>query len=245
MAFFDKLKETAGNVKEKATSFAEEKKLGEKFGEAKDSMKKAFGEAKESMKEQKAESDALKQPLEGAIIRYEVTYIGGVDSIAKAKAGAIGLNVMPDMFSFRYTYGTKDWFPNMDIPYDSITDIRIEKRTISTAEVFLGGGNDANQEQENNIVIEYTDINNKKRTLRTEMLTGVTIFNQAAKCREFMDLLRTNDILEIIESKKNNGKSAGGPDVLEQLEKLSKLKDSGIISEEEFNQKKAVLLEKL
>ncbi len=35
------------------------------------------------------------------------------------------------------------------------------------------------------------------------------------------------------------------PDVLEQLEKLSKLKDSGIISEEEFNQKKAVLLEKL
>lgn len=35
------------------------------------------------------------------------------------------------------------------------------------------------------------------------------------------------------------------PDVLEQLETLSKLKDSGIISEEEFNQKKAVLLEKL
>lgn len=38
---------------------------------------------------------------------------------------------------------------------------------------------------------------------------------------------------------------AAQPDVLEQLEKLSKLKDAGIISEEEFNQKKAVLLEKL
>ena len=35
------------------------------------------------------------------------------------------------------------------------------------------------------------------------------------------------------------------PDVLEQIEKLSKLRDSGILSEEEFNQKKAVLLEKL
>lgn len=35
------------------------------------------------------------------------------------------------------------------------------------------------------------------------------------------------------------------PDVLEQLEKLSKLKDSGILTEEEFNQKKAILLEKL
>ncbi len=35
------------------------------------------------------------------------------------------------------------------------------------------------------------------------------------------------------------------PDVLEQIEKLSKLRDSGILSDEEFNQKKAVLLEKL
>ncbi len=133
----------------------------------------------------------------------------------------------------------------MDIPYDSITDIRIEKRTISTAEVLLGGGNDANQEQENNIVIEYTDEDNKKRTLRTEMLTGVTIFNQAAKCREFMDLLRQKDILELIESKKNTGNNAGGVDVVAQIEKLAKLKDVGVITEEEFNSKKAALLEKL
>ncbi len=35
------------------------------------------------------------------------------------------------------------------------------------------------------------------------------------------------------------------PDVLEQIEKLGKLRDSGILSEEEFNQKKASLLEKL
>lgn len=35
------------------------------------------------------------------------------------------------------------------------------------------------------------------------------------------------------------------PDVLEQLEKLSKLKDAGILSEDEFNQKKAELLTKL
>ena len=181
----------------------------------------------------------------GAYIRYEVTYISGVESIPKAKSGAIGLNVMPDMFSFRVTYTTKDWFTDIDIPYDNITDIRIEKRTITTAEVFLGAGNDANQQQENNIVIEYTDEENKKRTLRTEMLTGVTIFNQAAKCREFMDLLRQKDILERIEAKKNNGKSLGSIDVLDQIEKLSKLKDSGIISEEEFDKKKTEFLEKL
>ena len=35
------------------------------------------------------------------------------------------------------------------------------------------------------------------------------------------------------------------PDILEQLEKLAKLKDAGILTEEEFAQKKAVLLDKL
>lgn len=245
MGFINKLKETADNVKDKATNFAEEKQLGDKLSGAKDSVFKALGDAKKSIKDQRDESNALKQPLEGAYIRYEVTYISGVDSIAKAKAGAIGLNVMSDRFAFRVTYGSKDWFTDMDIPYDRITDIRIEKRTISTAEIFLGGGNDANQQQENNIVIEYTDDNNKKRTLRTEMLTGVTIFNQAAKCREFMDLLRQQDILELIESKKNVGKGGGEVDVVSQIEKLAKLKDAGVISEEEFNAKKELLLEKI
>lgn len=52
--------------------------------------------------------------MEGAIERYEFTYIGGLP----------------------------------DIPYSDISDIRIEKRTISNAEMFLGAGNDANQQQE-------------------------------------------------------------------------------------------------
>ena len=111
--------------------------------------------------------------------------------------------------------------------------------------MFLGGGNDPNQQQENNIVIEYTDEENVKRTLRTEMLTGTTIFNQAAKCREFMDLLRQKDILEIIEFKKKPAQAGGGVDVVAQIEKLAKLKDAGVITEEEFAAKKAALLDKI
>ena len=61
----------------------------------------------------------------------------------KAKHGnAIGLNIMPDRFSFRKTGTSKDWFQDFDIMYDTISDIHIEKRTISTAEMLLGGGND-------------------------------------------------------------------------------------------------------
>ena len=168
-------------------------KLKESAGQAKDSMKKGFGDAAAQIKANNEEAKELKKPLEGAIERYEFTYVGGLPDIPKAKAGAWGMNIMPDMFAFRVTNTTKDWLYDLDIPYDDITDIRIEKRTISTTEMFLGAGNDANQQQENVIVLEYNDKDGKKATLRVEMLTGVTIYNQAAKCKELMDVLRRND----------------------------------------------------
>ena len=244
MGLFDKIKDTAGQAKEKASQFAEEKKLGEKFSNVTSGIKKSIDDASASMKQAKAEADELKKPLEGAIARYEFTYKGGLDDIPKPKAGAWGMNIMEDRFAFKVTYTTKDWLYDLDIPYDDVTDIRIEKRTISNAEVLLGGGNDPNQQQENVVVIEYNDANARKATLRVEMLTGTTIFNQAAKCKELMDLLRKNDILDKL--KKSEGKAqSSGDDVLAQIEKLSKMKDSGILTEEEFAAKKASLLEKL
>ena len=226
MGFMDKLKQSASS--------------------AKDSMKKTIDETSASMKARNEESKELKKALEGAIERYEVTYVSGLPDVPK-KSGAIGLNIMPDMFSFRPTITTKEWFPEYDIPYNMISELRIEKRTISTTEVLLGAGDNANQEQENVICILYTSADGKKLTLRVEMLTGTTIFNQAAKCREFMDLLRQYEITDKFESEKKNDSntSSGGNDVLAQLEKLNQLKQAGILTEDEFNAKKADLLAKL
>ena len=227
MGFMDKLKQTASN--------------------AKDSMKKTLDESSAAFKAHNEESKELKKPLEGAIERFEVMYISGLPEHPKKKSGAIGLNIMPECFSFRATIGTKEWFLDYDIPYNKISELRIEKRTISTTEVFLGAGDSANQEQENVICILYTSEDNKKLTLRVEMLTGVTIFNQAAKCREFMDLLRQHEITEKFQSEKkaepNN--SSNGNDILTQLEKLNQLKNAGILTEEEFTQKKQDLLSKI
>ena len=227
MGFMDKLKQSATS--------------------AKDSMKKTFDETSAAMKARNEESKELKKPLDGAIERYEVTYVSGLPDIPKRKAGAIGLNIMPECFSFRSTITTKEWFPDYDIPYNKISELRIEKRTISTTEVFLGAGDSANQEQENVICILYTDGDGKKRTLRVEMLTGTTIFNQAAKCREFMDLLRQYEITDKFEAKNKNesNSSSNGTDVLAQIEKLNQLKLAGILTEEEFSSKKADLLSKL
>ena len=112
---------------------------------------------------------------------------------------------------------------------------------------FLFGGNDTNQQQENNICIIFEQ-EDKELMLRVEMLTGTTIYAQAAKCREFLDILRQNGILKQIQKNANEGNSNSdnsSTDVLKQIEKLASLKENGIITEEEFSQKKAVLLEKL
>ena len=89
MGFMDKLKQSASN--------------------AKDSMKKTIDETSSNMKARNEESKELKKALEGSIERYEVTYVSGLPEVPKKKSGAIGLNIMPDMFSFRPTITTKEW----------------------------------------------------------------------------------------------------------------------------------------
>ncbi len=244
MGLFDKIKDTASQAKEKAVQLVDEKQLGEKLGGAKDSLKKAIGDTSSTIKSNTEHAKELKKPLDGAIVRYEFTYVGGLEDIPKAKSGAWGMNVMPDKFAFRVTSTTKEWLYDLDIPYDDITDIRIEKRTISNAEWLLGAGNDANQQQENVVVIEYTDKEGRNATLRVEMLTGVTIYNQAAKCKELFDVLRRNNILDRLK-KGNENTNSGSNDVLAQIEKLAKLKEVGVLSDEEFAEKKAELLAKL
>ena len=104
-----------------------------------------------------------------------------------------------------------------------------------------------NQQQENNICITFEQ-EDKELMLRVEMLTGTIIYAQAAKCREFLDILRQNGILKQIQKNANEGNSNSdnsSTDVLKQIEKLASLKENRIITEEEFSQKKAVLLEKL
>jgi len=245
MALFDKIKQAASTAKEKAENFAEEKQLGEKFSNMKDGIKKSWDESTATMKANSDENKALKQPLEGAIVRYEVIYLGGLPQYPKAKHGnAVGLNIMSDKFVFTKTGTSKDWFEGYEIAYDKISELTIEKRTISNTEMLLGGGNDPNQQQENNICITFEAEDGTELMLRVEMLTGVTIYGQATKCREFMDVLRQNNILKMFKQKDTNTAPAQ-PDVLAQIEKLAGLKAAGILSEEEFNQKKAELLQKL
>ncbi|MBS6666867.1 MAG: SHOCT domain-containing protein [Eubacterium sp.] len=170
---------------------------------------------------------------------------------------------MEECFYLKPTIGTNDWFEEMAIPYAKIKSLEIVERKISNTEWLLSSSDSDMKamEQKNNIEIEYEDVDGNEQFIRLEMLTGISIYGQAKKCVEFMDVLRQNGILKKFAGNHNaaqnmqgqqmSGVQAGetqaanGDVILEQIEKLAGLKEKGILSEEEYQQKKSELLAKL
>lgn len=114
------------------------------------------------------------------------------------------------------------------------------------AEAMLSSNGDTKSlEQMNNINISYLDDEGAEQMARVEMLTGTTVYGHAAKCQKLVDLLREKKILSKLNKEKSESVQSTGDDVLAQIEKLASLKEIGLLSEDEFNQKKATLLEKL
>ena len=222
MGLFDKIKDTVSSA----------------AGKASDALKKGA----ESMGQYKEETEALKAPVEGAIIRYEVTYNGGLPQYPKEKAGAIGLNIMPNSFILKKTIGTKDWFEDFEITYDSIQSFEITKRQAGNWEMMLSSDSASARatEVDNVLAITYLDGNGTEILLRLEMLSGFSVYNQAKKCQEMLDVLRQNKILNRLNKKASTEKSAVSR--ADELKKYKELLDSGIISQEEFDAKKKQLL---
>lgn len=229
----------------------------------------SFAESAGEMKKFSEETKKMKQPVEGAIMRYGVTYKGGLARYPKQQSGEIGLNIMEECFYLKPTIGTNDWFEEMAIPYAKIKSLEIVERKISNTEWLLSSSDSDMKamEQKNNIEIEYEDVDGNEQFIRLEMLTGISIYGQAKKYVEFMDVLRQNGILKKFAGNRNaaqnmqgqqmSGVQAGetptagaaqvsnGDVILEQIEKLAGLKEKGILSEEEYQQKKSELLAKL
>jgi hypothetical protein len=204
-----------------------------------ESTKKMTSEIKKSSEESKA----AKAPVEGAIRRYGVVYIGGLPSLPKKRSGEIGFNIMPDSFYLKPTKTTESFFEDMVIPYDTISDFQIVKRTVSMAEGLMSN-NSQNLATDNNIEITFTTNDGEELTLRLEMLTGISVDGQAVKCKELLDLLRQNQILKKIQRGQNQNVVIQD-DIPTKIKKLNELKEAGIVSEEEFQQKKSELLANL
>ncbi len=227
--------------------------LSKAFDVAKGAGKNLAEKVAESSKELKsgitdytAESKEMKAPVEGAIIRYSVIYLGGLAQYPKKQSGEIGFNILPDKFVLKATSAAK-WFEGLEIPYSKVKEFKIVPRTVSNTEMLLASSstNMESLKQENNINITYDDENGQEVMLRIEMLTGVSVYGQAGKCREMLDVLRQNNILNQLNKSSAPQPTVQAIDPIEQIKKLQELKELGVLSEEEFNSKKAELLAKI
>lgn len=252
MGLFDakELGNKFGKAKERVGEAVTNAKLDEKFEKAKAEINKTTSEMKEKNNETKKLKEEAKAPMEGAIERYQVIYLGGFPNKPQKKSNSLslGFNIMEDCFIFKPEYLAKtEWFgeENFVIPYEKVVKFEIVKRQVSTTEHMLSNGDTKSLEQLNNIEISYIDENDSEQMARVEMLTGFTIYKQAEKCRELLDLLREHNILSKLNKEKAEISKSSGDDILQQIEKLSELKEKGILSEDEFNKKKASLLERM
>ena len=227
MGFLDKAKESALKAKEAA--------------------EKSVAEASEKNKERKAAEAEAKKPLDGCIQWYEVWYRGGLlqysQEMTKSSKGTIGLNIMPDAFYFKPLLKTEDWFEPIEIKYSQVKKFEIVKRTVGNAEMLMAGNatDAANLATLNTMAITYDDEKGDEIYLKMEMCTGFSVQGQAKKCEEMMDVLRSNQILKLL-NKEEQG--AGGQQLssADELKKYKDLLEAGILSQEEFDAKKKQLL---
>ena len=150
---------------------------------------------------------------------------------------------MDDRFELHPTIGSEGWFESLTIPYSDTHDLEIVQRQVGTVEGLLGGLDSRQLNQANNIHIKYADSDGTTILIRLEMLTDFTVMGQSAKCRELEDWLRVNSIRS--KSKPKEGASINAAGIPELLEKLASLMEKGILTQEEFDQKKKELLAKM
>ncbi len=176
---------------------------------------------------------------------YSVVYRGGHPDYPKEKAGMIDLKMFSDRFEFKPTLGSKGWFKGLVIPFNKTLALDIVERKVGTVEGILGGLNSRQLNQQNNIHIKYQDDNAKDILLRLEMLSGITVMGQAKRCQVLIDRMRNHGIFEKFLRQSSDTPRNEHNDIPAQIEKLSALREKGILTTEEFEKKKADLLARM
>jgi len=190
--------------------------------------------------------DAGPQPLD----TYKVIYRGGLADLPKAKIGEIRLQVWDNRFELQPTISSQKFWQPLVIPYSAIREVSIVDRQESTFEALAGGLDSRQLNEKNNIHIDYSS-GSAEALLRLEMLSGVTVMGQARKCREFQDRLRVHGVTAQFAGAAPSGQHGAqarfnGPvDIPGQIAKLADLHAQGILSDQEFEAKKADLLSRM
>lgn len=176
-----------------------------------------------------------------------VKYIGGHESFSTQMNGNIGLKKTEIAFYVSGKTGGDEenngWVVDtMDekftIPFENITNIvydTTEKITLGRV-VVIGVFAALLKKKNNYFIVEYINESGVKNTV---------IFD--TDTRKKQDFLNEAIVLKNANAKENKSKVKNEiePNITEKIRELAKLKDEGILTEEEFNNKKKELLLKL
>ena len=225
------------------------------FGFTKNGQSQKCGEFRDFLKQNdhtqglSLASDNHQEIDDDCLGSWEVHYRGGHPDMTRTDIGVnlslIKLEVFDDYFKLKPTAASQDWFSGAAIQYKNIIDVQFVQS--------LGMKKDLKTV----IQIDYNDEKHGDIQIRLEMyalVMGNIPVAAAKKCAEFEDCLRNNKVrnkFALTEkiTKENVGvdedKNNFSEDVFAKIERLSKLREDGILSEKEFEEKKQELLSQI
>ena len=170
-----------------------------------------------------------------ALLRtYNVKYIHESPTLPKPTSKAV-FQLFNNGFVVECSLSQKIW-----IPYNTVFDFKITRESINHWTHFY---NDILNERV--IQIEYRNDKNQQSVVKLLMPTGWSRFNSKKgyeACQELVSFMKSNGVFDKFISAT---KSTSSPDIMSQIEKLADLHKQGILTDTEFESKKAELLRRL
>ncbi len=167
-----------------------------------------------------------------SLLKLKVAYVGGHPEMPnpsfKQKFSHIEFKIFDKNIKFEPTNASKKWFDTTIINHEKIYSLSIAKNTFNKVRDL--------------IIIDYHDDDHDDIQIRFQCMD----FFSAKKCVELEDCIRNHNVSGFFRKKmKHSHEEKSGDTLTVKLEKLFELKNKGLISEDEFNEKKKSLLEEL
>jgi len=173
----------------------------------------------------------------GTLLRmWNVTYVSGLLSVPKLRR-EIAMQLFEKGFCF-----TGSFFPDLWIFHNSIIDFKL-----ATGWGDFWKKSIYDHGREKMIEITFFNATNEKTTLRLEMATNASplasAFDEYHACKELVCLMRSNGIF--FRNSPSQPTTSASLSTLAQIAQLSELHKSGVLTDEEFETKKAELLKRI
>lgn len=182
---------------------------------------------------------------QGELDHYTVMYLGGLPAYPKSNSSPLLFKICNDRFVMHPTFGA-NWFKAFTIPYQKVQSVDLARRQAGLLEVAMAGADSTQLNTSSIVQVSFADDRGVDLVMRLQMISGLSAQGQAVKAAEMLDLLRSQGILQKFKTTRpTESHPSHAEDIPSQIEKLSQLRDKGILSNEEFMMKKVELLKRM